>query len=67
MNLLGKKIRELRKERRMTLEDLSKATGLTKGHLSFLENGKKKPRVITVYKICNALKCEFSVLYDLMD
>ena len=40
-NVLGERIKELRKERGMTLEELGNVVGLSKGNLSMVESGKQ--------------------------
>lgn len=40
---IGMRIRELRKERHMTQDDLAHICGCTSNHLSAIENGEHKP------------------------
>lgn len=42
-------IRKVRKEKHMTISQLSKATGISQSHISDIECGKKMP---TLYVIC---------------
>jgi len=53
--LLGGKIRELRKEKRMSLADLAEATGISVGYLSQVERDKSNPSVKTLHDISRAL------------
>ncbi len=40
---IGRKIKQLRLERGLNLQDLANTTGLTKGYLSKVENSKRHP------------------------
>ncbi|WNX83467.1 helix-turn-helix transcriptional regulator [Agathobaculum sp. NTUH-O15-33] len=53
---LGKRIAKLRKERHMTLKQLSDATGISVGFLSKIENGVCNPSISNVQKICYAMQ-----------
>ena len=53
---LGLKIRRLRQERRMTLQDLAEATGLSKPLLSQIENEQVIPPLATLLRIAKAFK-----------
>ena len=59
---IAKRIRKRRKRNDWTLEDLAKVTGLSKGHLSQIENGEKVPPIGTLTKIAFALGTTVSVL-----
>ena len=52
---LGQRIRALRNDRGMSLLQLSEDTGLSKGHLSDIENGKKNMTITTLWKILESL------------
>ncbi len=52
---LGKKIREIRLKRGLTLQDLSELTGLSKPTLSQIENNVTIPPIATLLKISRAL------------
>lgn len=52
---IGQRIRELRKERDMTLSDMVEKTGLSLGFFSKLENDQTSPTIANLHKICNAL------------
>jgi transcriptional regulator with XRE-family HTH domain len=53
---LGQKIRALRQERRMTLQELSESTGLSKPLLSQIENDQVIPPIATLLKIAKGVK-----------
>ena len=52
---IGKKIRQERKDRRLTLEELSEKIGLATSFLGQIERGDRKMSVATLYKIALAL------------
>ncbi len=49
-------LRDWRESRVLSLEDLSKLTGIAVSTLSRLENGKQKPRFVTRRALAKALK-----------
>ncbi len=61
---IGLKIRSLREERSVTLEQLSQQTGLTKGQLSRIENGKASSPVSTLTRIASALGVAPGILFS---
>ncbi|HHY74882.1 MAG TPA: helix-turn-helix transcriptional regulator [Bacillus bacterium] len=59
----GKKIRDLRIKRGLTLTELSKLSGVSKSYLSFIERGKQtNPSIEVIEKIAKALKIDFQSL-----
>jgi transcriptional regulator with XRE-family HTH domain len=52
---VGKRIRQLREERSISIEDLSDLTGFDVSRLKDIENGKEKPQLGTVMKLSKAL------------
>ena len=59
---IGKRIRSLRKERHVTLEELAQQTGFSKGYLSKVEKSEKSPPVSTLGIIAHALGATISIL-----
>ena len=51
-------IKKLRKQKKLTLQDLADRTGLTKGYLSKVERSEKAPPYSTLNKIAGALGIE---------
>lgn len=51
--IVCERIAALRKERKMTLEQLASQSGISKGGLSEIERNMKEPRAYTILKICN--------------
>lgn len=62
MDTVGKRIRKLREDKRLTLEELSKRTGISKGFLSDAENGNRNMSSQNLLKIANALNASLDYL-----
>jgi transcriptional regulator with XRE-family HTH domain len=58
---LGRKIRDLRLRRGLTVQQLAGASGLSKGFISQVENGRTSPSLATLQDLARAL--ETSVAY----
>lgn len=61
---IGAKIRTLRKEARLTLQDLSELSGLSKPLLSQIENSQIIPPIATLLKIAKGLKVGIHVFFE---
>ena len=59
-------IRQVRKERNISLAKLAQITGISKGHLSKIENQETMPTVITLERIALALKIDIKKLYKVI-
>jgi len=55
MDGVGSRIRQLREERSISVEDLSHLTGFSVNRLKDIESGKEKPQLGTVMKLSKAL------------
>jgi transcriptional regulator with XRE-family HTH domain len=53
--LIGRRIRQLRLERKMTQSELARAAGLTTGYISNIENSSNAPPVSTLHNIARGL------------
>lgn len=51
MDVIGKKLRELRKANRLTLKQVAQKAGCTESYISQLENGNANPSIATLKKI----------------
>lgn len=51
------RIKELRKARKMTQEDLSKKVGVSRQSIIAIESGKYKPSLELAYKIAKEFDC----------
>jgi len=61
---IGHKIRNLRKEERLTLQDLSALSGLSKPLLSQIENDQVIPPIATLLKIAKGLKVGIHFFFE---
>ncbi|WHH58444.1 helix-turn-helix domain-containing protein [Petroclostridium sp. X23] len=64
---LGEKIKKIRKEKNLTLKDISNLVGISISYLSDVENNRKNPSVESLTKISTALNIPTSVLLDESD
>ncbi|MBI5971357.1 MAG: helix-turn-helix transcriptional regulator [Deltaproteobacteria bacterium] len=62
--LLGGRIKELRKLRRMSQEELSEKVGIDPKHLSRIEVGRGFPSLDTLEKIAGALRVEMKDMFE---
>ncbi|WP_374754548.1 helix-turn-helix domain-containing protein [Dyadobacter fermentans] len=66
VDLLGRAIRTVRKERNLTQEQLGELVGVQKAQISKLENGNNSATIDTILKVFSALKAEiqFNITVD---
>ncbi|MBR5304379.1 MAG: helix-turn-helix transcriptional regulator [Candidatus Gastranaerophilales bacterium] len=62
--ILGKRIKGLRKERKLTLENLCYRNGLEPSTLSRIEKGSVEAKYLTLVKIAKAFKIKLKDLLD---
>lgn len=60
MELLREEIKRLRKESKLTQEELGKLIGVQRAHISKLENNATNITIGTLLKVLNALNAEIS-------
>ena len=63
--MYGRRIREMRKRRGLTLKEVAEATGYTIGHISQIERDLKSPSLVALRKIAACLNC--SEVWLIMD
>ncbi|MDX2306534.1 MAG: XRE family transcriptional regulator [Microscillaceae bacterium] len=61
---IGGQIKEIRKQKNWTIHDLAEATGLSKGMLSKIENGRTIPSITTLSAITQALQVDLSLFFN---
>ncbi len=61
--LVNTRLRALRESRGLTLDDLSRLTGIASSNLSQIETGKTDPRWSTIMRILDALGSDPSALF----
>ena len=66
LDVLGQTIRKVRKEKKMTQEQLGKLVGVKKAQISKIENNLNDARFETILKVFRALdaKIKFNVEFD---
>ena len=62
--LLGLRVKELRKKRKLTQEKLSEIIGVDNGYISKLEVGQNFPSIGTLEKIANVLNVELADFFQ---
>ncbi|MEO5912106.1 MAG: helix-turn-helix transcriptional regulator [Pelobium sp.] len=65
MNLLGKAIKQTRKERNLTQEELGKLIGVQKAQISRLENNGSNVTMDTLMRVFSALKAKVKLHVEL--
>ncbi|MEI7491406.1 MAG: helix-turn-helix transcriptional regulator [Bacteroidota bacterium] len=58
MEILGEKLKQIRKQQRLTQEQLGKLIGVQKAQISKLESGNNSATISTVLKVFHALKAK---------
>jgi transcriptional regulator with XRE-family HTH domain len=64
LQLIGSKIRELRKSKSLSLQELAYKLEMEKSNLSIIENGRSNPQILTFAKIASALGTNLNELFD---
>jgi transcriptional regulator with XRE-family HTH domain len=62
--LITRRLREVRLSKKLTLENLAKLTGFTKGYLSQIENSNQPPPIYTLSRISDALGVDMTELFE---
>lgn len=63
LKLVGARIREVRKEKGVSQDNLAYSIPLDRAHIGLIENGKRAATTITLVKIARALECEVGYLF----
>jgi HTH-type transcriptional regulator, competence development regulator len=63
LKAFGKRMREIRKQKKMTLVDLEVEIGITNGTLSKIENGLQNIEFITIIRIAEGLGVDAKELF----
>lgn len=66
-NKFGKLLRDLRKQKGLTQEQLAFDAGIRRTYVSILELGQQQPSLTTVIKLSNALSISTSQLLALLE
>lgn len=62
--LITKRLKEIRLQKKLTLENLAKVAGFTKGYLSQIENSTHPPPIYTLSRISSALGIDVTELFE---
>lgn len=65
--MLGLLLAKIRKEKGLSCNRLANEYGLYSGHICMLENGQIESKVITVWRIAEALGIKMSDLFKLLE
>ena len=65
MEILGEKLKQIRKEKNLTQEQLGKLIGVQKAQISKLESGASSATVSTITKVFKALKAKVKFQIDI--
>lgn len=57
-------LKRIRDEKHVTLEELAKSSGVSKGMLSQIEKGTTNPTINTLWKICTGLDIPYTLLME---
>ncbi len=61
---LGARIRYLRQQKNMTIEDLALEAEINRNYLCDLERGTRNPTVVVLNKVAKALEINLSTLFE---
>lgn len=56
--LFGKRLKELRKEKSISQEQLALLSGLDRTYVNSVENGKRNISIVNIYRLSLALNCD---------
>lgn len=63
-NRFGEKLKELRIERGLTQQELSKKAGISAVQIKNLEHGYCTPSAFTISKLSTALNADYDILFE---
>ncbi|MFT8323533.1 MAG: helix-turn-helix transcriptional regulator [Bacillus sp. (in: firmicutes)] len=63
-NILGRKIRQARQVKNLTIEKLAEHVEMSTNHIRDIEVGNKRPLVGTFHKLCEALHLNAQKVFD---
>lgn len=59
-------LKEIRKENGISLQQLSKITGISRSHLNYIEKNEKEPSLSMAVRIAQALNVKIDELYKIV-
>lgn len=64
LQAFGKRLAEVRKSRGLTQEDLAEILDISAVSITYLETGRRWPRLLTLHRIAKALKVNVTDLFS---
>ena len=61
------KLKELMKKKRVTQDDLARATGTSQAYISYCLSGMKVPSLGVFARICSTLECDPQEIAELLE
>jgi len=61
---LGDRVRELRNNKKLSMERLAELSGIDYRQLSYIELGQTDPSLSTLYALCNGLEISLAELME---
>ncbi|WP_080832419.1 helix-turn-helix domain-containing protein [Cohnella massiliensis] len=65
--IIAKTLKKLRKQQRMSQEDLAGACEVDRAYISMIEVGKYEPSMTKIFELCSALKIKPSQFVQLLE
>ena len=53
--LVGRNVKRIREQKRLTQERLAELSGFSQQYISGLENGRRNPSIVSLYELAKAL------------
>lgn len=63
LKAFGKRLAEIRRKRGLTQEQLAELADMTTLSLSYIEQGRRWPRLVTLHKLADCLKVPISEFF----
>ena len=57
---IGKKLKEIREQRKLSQEEVAKTTGISITYYAGIERGEENPTIAVIESICKALRVQSS-------
>ena len=67
MEIIGEKIKQIRKDNKLTQEELGKLIGVQKAQISKLENGSSSATIATITRVFKALRAKIKFQIEFED
>ena len=63
LNEFGNRLKELRKEKKLSQEQLAEKANLHRTYIGMIERGEKNITLLNIYKLSNGLNVEVNLLF----